>query len=126
MTVIQIFSPAVRPAAPPAPAVGYCRIPRTQGGGRAWPGAGQFETGGWHRGGVAGAAQGDVQQPGDAESWLGENWRELLDGGVDQVRLLEEEGSNTARELASARLTPHWRSGRPRVGYAPMSLRPPG
>ena len=41
---------------------------------------------------------------GDAESWLGENWRELLDGGVDRVRLLEED----------------------RVEYGPMSLRPPG
>ncbi len=27
----------------------------------------------------------------DAESWLGETWRELLDAGVDQVRLLEED-----------------------------------
>ncbi|GAA4517442.1 MULTISPECIES: hypothetical protein [Nonomuraea] len=27
----------------------------------------------------------------DAESWLGENWRELLDSGVEQVALLEEE-----------------------------------
>ncbi len=26
----------------------------------------------------------------DAESWLGECWRELLDAGVDQVRLREE------------------------------------
>ncbi len=36
------------------------------------------------------------------ESWLGENWRELLDGGVDQVTLVEEG----------------------RVEYGPMSLRP--
>jgi hypothetical protein len=27
---------------------------------------------------------------GDAESWLGENWRELLDNGVDQVSLLDD------------------------------------
>jgi len=27
---------------------------------------------------------------GDAESWLGENWRALMDAGVDQVTLLEE------------------------------------
>jgi hypothetical protein len=27
---------------------------------------------------------------GDAESWLGENWRSLLESGVDQVRLLED------------------------------------
>jgi hypothetical protein len=39
---------------------------------------------------------------GDAESWLGENWRTLLDAGVDQVTLLEE--------------------GRPQ--YGPMSLHP--
>ena len=25
----------------------------------------------------------------DAESWLGECWRDLLESGVDQVRLLE-------------------------------------
>ena len=27
----------------------------------------------------------------DAESWLGENWRELLENGVEQVTLLENE-----------------------------------
>ncbi|KUN05622.1 hypothetical protein AQI95_15595 [Streptomyces yokosukanensis] len=27
---------------------------------------------------------------GDAESWIGEEWRALLDGGVEQVRLFEE------------------------------------
>ncbi|MFJ3902093.1 hypothetical protein [Streptomyces sp. NPDC090025] len=27
---------------------------------------------------------------GDAESWLGENWRELLDGGTTQVTLSED------------------------------------
>ena len=39
---------------------------------------------------------------GDAESWLGENWRILLEGGVDQVTLLEED----------------------RTEYGPMSLHP--
>jgi hypothetical protein len=39
---------------------------------------------------------------GDAESWLGENWRELLDGGVDQVTLFDDA----------------------RKEYGPMSLRP--
>jgi hypothetical protein len=39
---------------------------------------------------------------GDAESWIGENWRGLLDSGVDQVTLLE----------------------RSRVEYGPMSLHP--
>lgn len=38
----------------------------------------------------------------DAESWLGETWRELLDDGVEQVWLLEDD----------------------RVVYGPMSLRP--
>lgn len=38
----------------------------------------------------------------DAETWIGETWRELLDAGVDQVTLLEED----------------------RVVYGPMSLHP--
>jgi hypothetical protein len=41
---------------------------------------------------------------GDAESWLGENWRDLLAAGVDQVTLLEEG----------------------RKEYGPMSLHPEG
>ncbi len=40
----------------------------------------------------------------DAETWIGETWQELLDAGVDQVSLLEEE----------------------RVVYGPMSLHPAG
>ncbi|MGI9196558.1 MAG: hypothetical protein ACR2KE_03760 [Candidatus Nanopelagicales bacterium] len=39
----------------------------------------------------------------DAETWLGESWRELLDSGVDAVVLWEDE----------------------RVAYGPMSLHPP-
>jgi hypothetical protein len=39
---------------------------------------------------------------GDAESWLGENWRALLAAGVDQVTLLEDS----------------------RAEYGPMSLHP--
>ena len=38
----------------------------------------------------------------DAESWLGESWRALLESGVDQVTLLEES----------------------RIEYGPMSLHP--
>ena len=38
----------------------------------------------------------------DAETWLGERWRELLDGGVDAVVLWEDE----------------------RQVYGPMSLHP--
>ena len=41
---------------------------------------------------------------GDAESWLGENWRELLDSGVDQVTLFDDA----------------------RKEYGPMSLHPEG
>ena len=40
---------------------------------------------------------------GDAESWLGENWRGLLDSGVEQVTLL----------------------GDGKAEYGPMRLRPP-
>jgi hypothetical protein len=39
---------------------------------------------------------------GDAESWLGENWRGLQEAGVDQVTLLEDD----------------------RKEYGPMSLHP--
>jgi hypothetical protein len=49
------------------------------------------------------------QQPGagfptqaDAETWVGESWRDLLAAGVEQVRLLEEDDEV----------------------YGPMSLRP--
>lgn len=38
----------------------------------------------------------------DAESWIGESWRDLLDAGIEQVTLLEGE-----REV-----------------YGPMGLRP--
>ncbi|GAA2157838.1 hypothetical protein GCM10009760_60290 [Kitasatospora kazusensis] len=27
---------------------------------------------------------------GDAESWIGENWKELLEGGIDRAVLLED------------------------------------
>ncbi|MCB5167143.1 hypothetical protein LG634_20155 [Streptomyces bambusae] len=30
---------------------------------------------------------------GDAESWIGEVWRELLDGGVEQVKLSDDAGA---------------------------------
>jgi len=40
---------------------------------------------------------------GDAESWLGEQWRSLLDAGVEQVTLLDDGNAE----------------------YGPMSLRPP-
>ena len=39
----------------------------------------------------------------DAESWIGETWRELLEGGVEQVTLLDDGAAV----------------------YGPMGLRPP-
>ncbi|MFF4405627.1 hypothetical protein ACFY2W_19745 [Streptomyces sp. NPDC001262] len=44
---------------------------------------------------------------GDAESWIGEEWRALLEGGVDQVRLFEDdeeiyEGPMSLRAAADA------------------------
>ena len=53
------------------------------------------------------ASTGDVPKEafgsqGDAESWLGENWRALLAAGVDQVSLLDDT----------------------RTEYGPMSLHP--
>jgi len=53
------------------------------------------------------ASSGDVPKEafgsqGDAESWLGENWRALLAAGVDQVSLLDDT----------------------RTEYGPMSLHP--
>jgi hypothetical protein len=39
---------------------------------------------------------------GDAESWLGENWRGLLASGVDQVTLFDE----TKAEYGPMRLNP--------------------
>ncbi|MPZ94978.1 MAG: hypothetical protein GEU96_08705 [Propionibacteriales bacterium] len=33
----------------------------------------------------------DFHAQGDAESWLGEVWRDLLDAGVDGVTLLEDD-----------------------------------
>ena len=38
--------------------------------------------------GVAAATQSFPSQS-DAESWLGEEWRDLVEDGVDQVRLFE-------------------------------------
>jgi uncharacterized membrane protein len=52
--------------------------------------------------GSRGVARETFSSQGDAETWLGENWRELLADGVEQVTLLEES----------------------RVEYGPMSLRP--
>jgi hypothetical protein len=48
------------------------------------------------------APGGEFPTQSDAESWLGEHWRELLEAGVEQVSLLEEEA----------------------FVYGPMSLRP--
>jgi hypothetical protein len=52
--------------------------------------------------GVPGADDGYGTQA-DAETWLGENWRVLLDAGVEQVTLVEDAAE----------------------AYGPMPLRPP-
>jgi hypothetical protein len=54
--------------------------------------------------GAAGLQEAIFASQGDAESWLGENWRALVDAGVDQVSLLDDE----------------------RIEYGPMSLHPEG
>ena len=55
-------------------------------------------------GGGAGQQETIFASQGDAESWLGENWHELVDDGVDQVTLFDD----TRKE------------------YGPMSLHPEG
>jgi hypothetical protein len=52
----------------------------------------------------AGLQEAIFASQGDAESWLGENWRELLDSGVDRVSLFDDV----------------------RKQYGPMSLHPEG
>ena len=63
----------------------------------------------WRYADPAGASIENVELPApsfptqaDAESWIGETWKELFDGGVDAVFLLDDET----------------------VVYGPMSLRP--
>jgi hypothetical protein len=51
---------------------------------------------------AAGLQEAIFASQGDAESWLGENWRALVEAGVDQVTLLDDD----------------------RTEYGPMSLRP--
>jgi hypothetical protein len=53
---------------------------------------------------AAGLQEAIFASQGDAESWLGENWRALLDAGVDQVTLMDDD----------------------RAEYGPMSLHPEG
>jgi hypothetical protein len=52
----------------------------------------------------AGQQEAIFASQGDAESWLGENWRELLESGVEQVSLFDDA----------------------RKEYGPMSLQPEG
>ncbi len=54
--------------------------------------------------GTGGLQEAIFASQGDAESWLGENWRGLVDAGVDQVILLDDD----------------------RAEYGPMSLHPEG
>ena len=62
----------------------------------------QFEKQDGSAAGPREAAKETFPSQGDAESWLGENWRGLLEAGVEQVTLAEDG----------------------RVEYGPMSLRP--
>jgi hypothetical protein len=39
---------------------------------------------------------------GDAESWIGEEWKQLLDGCVEQVRLLEDDTEIYVMSLRAA------------------------
>ena len=48
---------------------------------------------------------------GDAESWLGENWRDLLDKGVATVTLFNPSPSLTALPLARCPRADHRRGG---------------
>jgi hypothetical protein len=52
--------------------------------------------------GAGGLQEAIFANQGDAESWLGENWRALIDAGVEQVSLLDDD----------------------RMEYGPMSLHP--
>jgi hypothetical protein len=44
----------------------------------------------------------DFSTQGDAESWIGEVWKELLDGGAEQVRLFEDDTEIYAMSLKAA------------------------
>ncbi|MER7956437.1 MULTISPECIES: hypothetical protein [unclassified Streptomyces] len=44
----------------------------------------------------------DWTTQGDAESWIGEVWKELLEGGVEQVTLFEDDGKIYTMSLTSA------------------------
>ncbi len=92
-----------RPAGWPAGAVSYCRYARILKEAvtsMAW--SWQFEQADGSLVPSRGMPRETFSSQGDAESWLGENWRDLLASGVDQVTLLEEG----------------------RVEYGPMSLHP--
>jgi hypothetical protein len=39
---------------------------------------------------VDGEGEPSFPNRGDAETWVGESWRELVEAGVDQVRLFED------------------------------------
>lgn len=45
-----------------------------------------------HRDEPVGGTRG-VHHAGDAESWVGEYWKDLLEGGVEQVKLSDDSGT---------------------------------
>ena len=53
---------------------------------------------------------------GDAESWLGEYWKDLLDGGAEQVRLFEDATEIYGPMSLHARLERRSGRGRPCAG----------
>ncbi|WP_327356657.1 hypothetical protein [Streptomyces sp. NBC_01304] len=44
----------------------------------------------------------DWTTQGDAESWIGEQWKELLEGGAEQVRLFEDDNEIYKMSLRAA------------------------
>ena len=71
----------------------------------------------------AGLQEAIFASQGDAESWLGENWRDLLDSGVDQVYALRRQPQGVRPDvLAPGKLT---RSGWPEDERGPRPQRAP-
>ena len=74
---------------------------------------------------------------GDAESWIGEFWKDLLEGGADQVMLFEDgtkiygpmslhaDGAGLTRRTPRHRVRPG-RTGRPRALLRPPAAAGPG
>ena len=66
----------------------------------------------------AGLQEAIFASQGDAESWLGENWRELLDSGVDQVSLFDD----ARKQYGPMSLHPGRANLAPGAGPAPKKI----